>query len=563
MSPTISASFKIADSPRKKVLLERNEAAPTSIPSTDAKTHLHKVTFAEPLECGEAKSEEKLDALLDGVPDFEDIQCSSLTCQDLSCETVHDDANVPLNDTELSSESVDDMNVPLIQENDIDTESSFETVAEVSDCVNHDPTFRLSPTPPPLSSTASISMPPYDPKTNYLSLRPQFLHYKPKSRMEVCSERKFEDSFICGSFSDTADTQSEVSQKESDDVSSDEIATGEAGRIFETNPSRTMMPDEANEVPKPRFSMRTKAIALVLLLSVAFISFSVTKSPVIDHTVFEDFYEWDNFSELAKANFDQFPQIAKAEFEGLVRDFHVGFIKPLSLISELISNVREVHNLAQLQYCNLTVLHDYNVVNQYPIFGSGENEIVNTPEKRPPVLNVEESDAASEIGTDEDIEDISAEHYEEYEEYEEQVLQDITAVENALDAPESVEVLKPATMIVSEQVIQLAEAGNLEAREAHEDDADFNLENASDASQVPKDQPAIIIESEQALQLAVAGNSESKLVQDDDAKFNVENQPGLNSEAAEIVFEAYGASNVNTKQAQESDAKFNVDNKEM
>ncbi|MCI93272.1 hypothetical protein A2U01_0114570, partial [Trifolium medium] len=61
-------------------------------------------------------------------------------------------------------------------------------------------------------------MPPYDPKTNYLSPRPQFLHYKPKPRMDL------EDSFIMsGSFSDTEvteDTQSDESQKESEDVSS-------------------------------------------------------------------------------------------------------------------------------------------------------------------------------------------------------------------------------------------------------------------------------------------------------------------------------------------------------
>ncbi|QHO11927.1 uncharacterized protein DS421_15g502550 [Arachis hypogaea] len=132
MSPTISASCKIIISPRKKVLIERNGPVPDSVPSAEAKNNVRKAEH--------------------------------------------------------------DLNVPLVLEDKIETEPSFETVFLDHDCVNLDPTFKLSPTPPPASSTATILapldadplMPPYDPKTKYLFPRPQFLHYKPRPRTELC-----------------------------------------------------------------------------------------------------------------------------------------------------------------------------------------------------------------------------------------------------------------------------------------------------------------------------------------------------------------------------------------
>ncbi|KHN35739.1 hypothetical protein glysoja_039525 [Glycine soja] len=524
MSPTISASCKINESPRKKVLIERNEAV--SSPA-DPKSHVRKVTFAEPLE----------ENMIYGIiPNFEEGPRSSLSSEDLSGESETSEIhymNVPLiskNDTDLSFESVNDVNVnvPLVLENDIYyTEPSFETEPDYD---NLDPTFKLSPTSthpvfklsptatPPVSLKATVVapldadplMPPYDPKTNYLSPRPQFLHYKPKSRMELCRERELEDSFISGSFSDTEvteDSQSEVSQKESEDVSSDETVKEEEGEISELSPARrTLMPEESveeKEVPKPRFTVRAKAVSLTLLLAVAFVSISVTVTdlPVIDRTVFEDFYKVYESSEFSGANFDLFNQFAKTNFDEIARNLQIWFTKLLSSTSEFISDVRGAHNLAKLQYYNLTIQHDYSMVDQYPIFGRGENEIGET---HVPVWDADESDAASDIDSDEVVEgDILEEHYEVYEEQVQQDIATITGVENIMDAPESEEVLN---MIESEQ---LAEAGNLEAT----------------------------------------------IAQEAEANLNVENQPSLNSEVAEICVEAYES---DTKQAQEKDAKLNV-----
>ncbi|KAL2339189.1 hypothetical protein Fmac_013635 [Flemingia macrophylla] len=323
MSPTISAACKINESPRKKVLVERNEAVPSP---GDPKSHVRKVTFAEPLE------QKKIDRI---IPNSEEGPRSSLTSDDLSGESETSEThymNVPpisKSDIDLSLESVNDVdvNVPLVLETDIHTSTSFETEP---DSVNLDPTFKLSPvaTPPVHFKATVVSpldadpmMPPYDPKTNYLSPRPRFLHYKPKPRMELCSERDLEESFMSGSFSDTEvteDAESDGSQKETEDVSSDETVKEEEDHTSEPSRARkALTPEktaEAKEVPKPRFAVRAKAVALILLLAVAFASISVTYSPVIDQTVFEDFYkayELSEFLELARANFDQFTQFAK------------------------------------------------------------------------------------------------------------------------------------------------------------------------------------------------------------------------------------------------------------
>ncbi|MCI98278.1 hypothetical protein A2U01_0119581, partial [Trifolium medium] len=50
------------------------------------------------------------------------------------------------------------MNVPLIPQNEIHTESLFENVPQEPDFVNLDPTFKLSPAAatPPVSYTANV-----------------------------------------------------------------------------------------------------------------------------------------------------------------------------------------------------------------------------------------------------------------------------------------------------------------------------------------------------------------------------------------------------------------------
>ncbi|WJX96885.1 hypothetical protein P8452_78026 [Trifolium repens] len=491
MSPTISASIKMAESPRKKILTERNEPAPCS----DPKIHARKVTFADPLE------QKRLDASFDGngipYPCYESENLSDsnvvplIPMDDLSFDTMH-------------------MNVPLIPHDEIHTESLFEHVPQDHDSVNLDPTFKLSPAAatPPVSYTANVidplvdadpSMPPYDPKTNYLSPRPQFLHYKPKPRMEL------EDSFIMsGSFSDTEvteDTQSDESQKESEDVSSDETVKQEEDQISEPSPVRTVMPEktiEPKELRKSHFSLRSKAAALILLLSVAFVSFSISNSPGIDLAVFEEFYgayKSNEFSEFARANFDQFSQFAKANYDGLSQNLHIWFTKSLSSISEFISDVRGARSLSQLQYFNLSGLHDYIEDSQYPIFGGGENVIGDTH------LPAQEKHAAQEV----DVE----------------------------DAPESEEAFmgQSVTFVEPQQALQPVESAKEENQTPRDDDGDseYKPSSNSDAAEIHNEE------------VCGEGSVDTRVeAQENDAKLNgkesdadLKHSPVSDSEAAE------------------------------
>ncbi|XP_047164182.1 uncharacterized protein LOC124833690 [Vigna umbellata] len=512
MSPTISASCKINESPRKRVLTERNEMVPSP---ADSKSHVRKVTFSDPLEEGPR---------------------SSLTSEDLSGES---ETLMSKNDADSSFETFNSLNVNnlLVPEDDIHTEPSFENEP---DFVNLDPTFKLSPTAtPPVSLKATVVaplgadplIPPYDPKTNYLSSRPQFLHYKPKSRIEIFRERELEDSFISGSFSDseiTEDTQSEGSQKESD-VSSDEIVKEEeCGQISESSPAKeTLMPEifaEAKEVPKPRFTVRAKAVALILLLAVAFLSISVTDPPVIDRTVFEDLYrvyESSEFSVFTRDKFDQLTQSAETNFDEIAQNLQVWFTKLLSSLSDFVSDIRGAHNMAKLQYYNLTFQQDDSMVNQYPIFGGGENEIGET---HAPVWDIEGGVIAADIVSDYIEEDISEEHYEVHEEQVRRDISTVAEVENVLHAPEPE---------------QLAEAGSLDIATI------TGVGNVLDAPE--SDEVGNLEESEQ---VAEVGNLEENLAQEAETNLNVENQQSLNSKVAEISDEAYDSV---TGQAQEFD----------
>ncbi|KAI5436009.1 hypothetical protein KIW84_022441 [Lathyrus oleraceus] len=244
MSPTISASFKVAESPRRKILAERNETAHSS----DHKIHVRKVTVADPLE------QKRLDVSIDGnenpSPSFESDDMSSENLSDSDAASL-----IPSDDLLFENMPVP-ANSHLIPQNEIHT---FDNVS-LSPPAATPPVSYTHTVVDPLDADPSIT--PYDPKTNYLSPRPQFLHYRPKPQIEL------EDKFIMSaSFSDselTEDTQSEESLKESEDVSSGETLKQEEDQISEPSPVRTLLPEEsveAKDLPKSRFSLWSKAVA--------------------------------------------------------------------------------------------------------------------------------------------------------------------------------------------------------------------------------------------------------------------------------------------------------------
>ncbi|KAM5549810.1 hypothetical protein ABKV19_000967 [Rosa sericea] len=331
MSPTISAASKINASPRKKILAERNEPVRTSS-SSSSEFKIKSVSFAPvPVEYSDHKEEvgpttPKPPKPLTGV----EAMVGPLECPEPVCESVSE---------------------------------------EQPDCVNLDPSFKISPPAAvafsgsghrviaPLDADPSAPA-PYDPKTNYLSPRPQFLHYRPNPRVEYYLSKdgegkRLEESFVSESFSDTEETRSDYSPKEVEDVTSpaevvkeeeeeeevkeEEVPVSEPMPILSPSTKTKSMPEEeaveVKESSKPRFLWRSKFTALIMVLAVAL--FAVLAVEV---------------------------------------NVQVWSASSVSFVSEFISNIRGAKNLGPLQYYNLTLMEDARV-NEYSVFDQCNKEM--------------------------------------------------------------------------------------------------------------------------------------------------------------------------------------------
>ncbi|XP_047312531.1 uncharacterized protein LOC124915826 [Impatiens glandulifera] len=126
--------------------------------------------------------------------------------------------------------------------------------------------------------------PPYDPITNYLSPRPQFLRYKPNQRIRSHLRKGNEEinSFELDNLS-TEGTESEDSKKESceEEDSSAVVIETETGLQGEEEEEES----ESKRVPKSSFFSRFRFISFFMLLAIGILSLSVTvtDSPSIFH----------------------------------------------------------------------------------------------------------------------------------------------------------------------------------------------------------------------------------------------------------------------------------------
>ncbi|KAG6652144.1 uncharacterized protein LOC122314055 [Carya illinoinensis] len=461
MSPTISAASKIASSPRKKILAERNEPARTSLSFSNEKKPFRSVTFSDVVEDIDAKADTGLQEIKIGAADANEALLTAFSISEaLRCEEVFD-PEVPLSsetDSKSSSEGSDCVNldqtfqtevaddkeeapltassisealrfkevfgpeVPLSSKIDskslsegpacVNLDPTFKTevagdkeeapltassisealrcaevfdpelplrseidsksLSEEPDCVKLDPTFKISPTsscwwscPMVAPLDADPSLLPYDPKANYLSPRPQFLHYRPNPRIELYRNkdgggRRLEESFISGSFSDTEvteETESDDSRKVNEDVSSVEPVKEEEQQeeihVSETNPGSTDLSEDATEAKggsKQRFFARSIWIGLLLVLSVAGLSISVSNTPLIDPSVLKVSNFFNNYDSYETAG------SAKAKFDGLARNLFLWYANSISFVSALAPNFGGVHISGPLSYCNLTTL---------------------------------------------------------------------------------------------------------------------------------------------------------------------------------------------------------------
>ncbi|KAL3614379.1 hypothetical protein CASFOL_042453 [Castilleja foliolosa] len=159
MAPTISAASKFTPSPRKKVLVERNDPVRTSISLSDGKA----IFFSNVSEDFEPKSE---------------------TGNNQNPKTL---PKPPKKVAFLDSQNAN--------ENSSDSDSLKFSCSHVS-----------NPVIVPLDADPSTR--PYDPKTNYLSPRPQFLYYKPNPRLKIENVMDMEDEIVSDNFSsDSEGTQ--------------------------------------------------------------------------------------------------------------------------------------------------------------------------------------------------------------------------------------------------------------------------------------------------------------------------------------------------------------------
>ncbi|KAK4340138.1 hypothetical protein RND71_041600 [Anisodus tanguticus] len=321
MSPTISASSKIAQSPKKKILVERNDPVRTSITLSDGKATFFSEENVKSLEGTENVMEprEETVPVVEGLPP-------------------------PVTKPQ---KKVTFLEVPSNYNNDLS-----DTVTMDSELCNDEPLVIA-----PLD--ADPSLPPYDPRTNYLSPRPQFLHYKPNPRIEVLlnkekgldvgEPKRLDDIFLSellsDNFSDIDGSESSLTEdslKESDGSSSEEAIVDqedeEEPKVSEPEIPVAEKISEAKMRTKPSSSTISKKNSLLLVLVIGLVSISVTDSPILATpvSIVSNLNIPSDIPVLAKANsyFKQFSGEAISYFSKLIYDVgRVDYPQPLKFVN--------------------------------------------------------------------------------------------------------------------------------------------------------------------------------------------------------------------------------------
>ncbi|KAJ8769004.1 hypothetical protein K2173_023999 [Erythroxylum novogranatense] len=360
MSPTISAASKINASPRKKVLTERNDYIRSSVSSFD----------------GKCPSTEELDAKTEkGLNQKKEVSFDSTITYLGEGEASIED-KMALKDIDLMSQTnaKDDL---CLFSGDLPVEN---------DCVNLDPSFIISPgvsCSSPMPALAPLEAdpiaPPYDPKTNYLSPRPQFRHYKPNQRIDMylnkeTDSKRLDQSFLSDCLSDTEtteeETDSDVSQKESENLYSDETSKEkEKEEELPVSGFISISPEgaavAAKRLSKPHFFKTKKFFALFSVLAIACILMSLTNSPIIDSSLLNnldcsELYVPHEISEFTRKSLDDIAERFKLQLSNLLSYGH-----------KMISSFKDRHEPGALQYANLTSLLKDGLNHGYLTFDHG------------------------------------------------------------------------------------------------------------------------------------------------------------------------------------------------
>ncbi|KAJ4889206.1 hypothetical protein Rs2_28954 [Raphanus sativus] len=312
MSPTISAVSKINPSPRKRVILSDKNQVSRSL--SDVKG----LTFEE-----DTKSHQ-------------------------SCVSFSDD------EKKKRFERPHDMTVTDFDESEVLDDKGI---------VYSDPRFRISPRPclpytSPEFPAAPSLLPPYDPKKNYLSPRPQFLHYRPNPRVEKHFDecKQLEELFISESSSSDTELSAEEQEKDVSHEGGDEAVAGEKTEDVEQVESES---DEemvcesievTSQVPKQSGSRPFRFIGWFLALSLGYLLVSASFSgptglSILMESPLHEFHLPNGIKEFAEGN----------KLEELSERLWTLTEASLVYVSKMMSRLGGVtEEYAPLQFHNLT-----------------------------------------------------------------------------------------------------------------------------------------------------------------------------------------------------------------
>ncbi|KAI7727958.1 hypothetical protein M8C21_002803 [Ambrosia artemisiifolia] len=317
MSPTISAASKFTPSPRKKILGEKNDVTRASFEFFGKESDLN----SEPL------------VLEQMVRKNDELNESKIVEQTV-------EKMVEQQEIVVQNVSVDEVNPGLTND---DTE-----------IVKNRSYYCCSPitSSPVIAADHDQQLPPYDPKKNFLSPRPQFLRYKPNPRIEFLLNKEekddeYEESDVTrleDTFNLESDSSSETEEKEqesdkeaeSGDDSVDSV-NGSVGDLSETVLDEKPIDSKVEKVSKPRF------------FTLTCFSLSFTENPPVNLPIYEDV----GFSEMYHESL-RYAAFAKERFDDLVENVKVWSMDLVSYLYEQRSLLIPTQKIESLQFFNLT-----------------------------------------------------------------------------------------------------------------------------------------------------------------------------------------------------------------
>ncbi|XP_068657560.1 uncharacterized protein [Aristolochia californica] len=354
MAPTISTASKVAASPKKKILSERNETVRSSDSLSDVKSSVTSMNSLQTSGTEKACCNPEISSVSLSIPSKhstsrDQIYRASVSFPNgnstLVSEEVSDISKTGSGRLEMENEvgseirshnpklsisgegpesltpdnsKLTELLEPKISEPEIQSHNPKLSISgegpesltpdnskltellepKISEPVYKDD--RLDPKKNNFSFQAlphNSSRPPYNPQTNYLSPRPQFLHHRPNSRIDICLTRendshsdkgiKLEESFGSKSSSDTEESV-EIPKDSEESLSHDEEAEG---------CEETCVTEISNSSIKRRSrsylygERKVKSVLLVCVI-IASLSMSITDSPgmIISSYLHEAFF---------------------------------------------------------------------------------------------------------------------------------------------------------------------------------------------------------------------------------------------------------------------------------